>query len=51
MTWAVEKDIRLEILQSRGGSGKRDFLNAYRALAKMPAAKQERIRLRILKSA
>ena len=51
MTWAVEKDVRLEVLQRPGGTRKRDFLSAYRALAKMPASKQERIRMRILESA
>ena len=47
MTWAVEKDIRLEVLQSRSGAKKRDFLSAYRELAKIPVAKQSPIRLKI----
>ena len=50
MRWAVEKDIRLEVLQARAGPGEREFLSAYRAFAKIPAASQERIRLTILQS-
>jgi len=51
MTWALEKDIRLEVLQTEATQRQKAFLQAYRALSKRPEAKSERIALRIIQSA
>ena len=47
MTWAVEKDIRLEVLHSLSGVKATKFVEAYSALSEEPAAKAEKVELAI----
>ena len=47
MTWAVEKDIRLEILRSRSELEPKEFMAAYAELEEEAAARPERIRLEV----
>ncbi len=51
MTWAVEKDIRLEALRSLSEVKPARFLKAYGALAERPAARVARVCLDLLKPA
>ncbi len=45
MTWAVEKDIRLEILSSLSSVRPSRFVEVYEDLNKEPSSKPERVRL------
>jgi DNA-binding transcriptional regulator YiaG len=45
MSWAIEKDIRLEVLRSFESTKPTDFVAAYRELSTAPAARPARIRL------
>ncbi len=51
MSWAIEKDIRLEILRSFAGIKPSEFLDAYRVFAKKPVKRSERIRIDLLQIA
>ncbi|MBI4600576.1 MAG: hypothetical protein HY721_01310 [Planctomycetes bacterium] len=45
MSWAIEKDIRLEVLRSLEGTKPADFVAAYGELSTAPAARPARLRL------
>src|SRR5581483_8247241 len=47
MSWAVEKDIRLEVLRSLSAVKPPRFMEAYSSLAEEPAAKPEKVELAI----
>lgn len=47
MSWAIEKDIRLEIIRSLSPVRPAQFVQLYGALANRPAGRFERVRLRI----
>ena len=51
MAWAIEKDIRLEILRSRSGLEPKEFMSAYADLKEEAAARPERIRLEVSQTA
>jgi DNA-binding transcriptional regulator YiaG len=51
MSWAIEKDIRLEILRSFARLKPSEFLDAYRDFAKKPARKRGRIRIELPQTA
>ncbi len=51
MAWAVEKDIRLEILRSSPALKPREFMTAYTELEHEASAKPERIRLEVSQTA
>ena len=51
MSWAVEKDIRLEILRTISRAKPSQFLEAYGELSKVPAKRHERIRIDVLQPA
>ncbi|MBI4566686.1 MAG: hypothetical protein HY716_18570 [Planctomycetes bacterium] len=51
MAWAVEKDIRLEILRSRSDLEPKEFMSAYADLRDEAAARPERIRLEVSQTA
>ena len=51
MTWAVEKDIRLEILRSKSEGKPLSFVKAYAALREKMSARSVQVRLQVGKSA
>ncbi|MBI2930984.1 MAG: hypothetical protein HYY16_04985 [Planctomycetes bacterium] len=51
MTWAIEKDIRLEALRAAPGIEPSQFMEACGALEEKPAGKLERVRLQVVRSA
>jgi DNA-binding XRE family transcriptional regulator len=51
MTWAVEKDIRLETLRSRPELQPKEFMAAYADLREKATGRPERVRLVVLQTA
>lgn len=51
MAWAIEKDLRLEILRTRSGFEPREFLEAYTKLEEQAIGRPERVRLEVSQTA
>jgi len=51
MAWAIEKDLRLEILRTRLRFGPREFLQAYTRLEEEAIGRPERVRLEVSQTA
>lgn len=51
MSWALEKDIRLEVAKLTSPKKPSKFLETYRELARIPAKRAERVRIDLLQPA